>query len=363
MYADEALSDTQQQLDKISQIVAEITQKLEKKQKNQGVVQAELIQLEREIGKLHRQVTSYKEQISTSQRQLQVLDNQSDQLNQQIKQQNINFKQQIRLAYSSGSQSKWKVLLSQNSLQHVGRNAVIYDFIHQARAQQITAMKNLSRELNDNRDATREQQQTLQNLLNNQSKLQSSLVKVRDEKQNIQRQLSKDIENQSSRLKQQQAKQKQLKKLLKKLTIKHSKGKFAQQKGKLNWPVKGNLKHRYGEWRQSSAGIKWDGALIRAKKGAGVKAIYPGTVVFSDWFDHYGWMIIVDHGDGYMSLYAHMEGLYKEVDEVVTKGELIAVAGDSGDIDESGLYFEIRRQGAPVDPASWCVHPKMTYSP
>ena len=85
--------------------------------------------------------------------------------------------------------------------------------------------------------------------------------------------------------------------------------------------------------------------------------------MFSDWFDHYGWLIIIDHGDGYLSLYAHAEGLYKQLDDQVTKGEVIAIVGDSGDVDEASLYFEIRRQGAPVDPASWCVTPKMAYSP
>ena len=102
---------------------------------------------------------------------------------------------------------------------------------------------------------------------------------------------------------------------------------------------------------------------IQADRGSEIQAIYPGTVVFSDWFDHYGWLVIIDHGSGFMSLYAHAEGLYKNVDDYVTQGELIAVVGDSGDVDQTNLYFEIRRQGTPVDPANWCVYPKMAYSP
>ena len=101
----------------------------------------------------------------------------------------------------------------------------------------------------------------------------------------------------------------------------------------------------------------------RAERGSEIQAIYPGTVVFSDWFDHYGWLVIIDHGGGFMSLYAHAEGLYKNVDDYVTQGELIAVVGDSGDVDQTSLYFEIRRQGTPVDPADWCVYPNMAYSP
>jgi len=362
-YADEEISDTQRQLDKISQIVAEIEQELQKSQKNHKLVEKELAQLEREIGKLHQQMDNSKRQIEASKEELAGLEKQSSELKQQINLQSDHFKQQIRLAYSAGEQSKWKLLLSQNSLQHVGRNAVIYDFIHQAQAQQIKQMQQLTQRVSENQNAKQQEYETLQNLLKKQSNAQSGLEKARKEKQSIGIQLAKSIEAGSVQLKKEKAKQNQLQKLLKKLTIKRASGKFSQQKGKLHWPVKGNLKYRFGESRQSSAGTQWNGALIKANRGVEIKAIYPGTVVFSDWFDHYGWLMIIDHGDGYLSLYAHAEGLYKQVDDEVSSGELIAVVGDSGDISETSLYFEIRRQGAPVDPADWCATPDMAYSP
>lgn len=361
--ADEEISDTQRQLDKISKIVAEIEQELQKSQKNHKLVENELTQLEREIGKLHQQINISKQQIEASRGELAGLEKQSHELKQQIDLQSDHFKQQIRLAYSAGEQSKWKLLLSQNSLQHVGRNAVIYDFIHQAQVRQIKHMQQLTQQIAQNQNAKQQEHEKLQNLLKKQSNAQSGLEKARKEKQSIGLQLAKSIEVSSAQLKKEKAKQNQLKKLLKKLTIKRASGKFSQQKGKLHWPVKGNLKHRFGESRQSSAGTQWNGTLIKANRGVEIKAIYPGTVVFSDWFDHYGWLMIIDHGDGYLSLYAHAEGLYKQVDDEVTSGELIAVVGDSGDISETGLYFEIRRQGSPVDPAGWCVTPNMAYSP
>lgn len=362
-YADNEISDTQRQLDKISQIVAEIEQELQKSQKNHKLVENELAQLEQEIGKLHQQIDASKRQIKTSKEELASLEKQSSELKQQINLHSDHFRQQIRLAYSAGEQSKWKLLLSQHSLQNVGRNAVIYDFIHQAQARQIKQMQLLTQQVAENQTAKQQEHEKLQNLLKKQSNAQSGLQKARKEKQLIGTQLAKSIDASSARLKKEKAKQNQLQKLLKKLTVKHTSGKFSQQKGKLHWPVKGNLKHRFGETRQSSAGIEWNGALIRANRGVEIKAIYPGTVVFSDWFDHYGWLIIIDHGDGYLSLYAHAEGLYKQVDDEVSAGELIAVVGDSGDINETGLYFEIRRQGTPVDPAGWCATPNMAYSP
>ena len=361
--AEEALSDTQQQLDKISKIVQQIENKLAKSVKNHDVVDKEMGQLDREIGKLHHQIRDSKLNISNSQKQFQQLQTKKDQLDSALEEQAELFKQQIRIAYSARAQSKWKLLLSQNSLQHAGRNSVIYDYIHQARVEEIGKISQLAEKIRLNQAALRQQQDLLQNLIKKHSNTQLGLEEVRNQKQKAQAGLARTIEQHQTRLKQEKNNQKKLQKLLKKLTVKKSQGEFARTTGKLYWPAKGTLKHRFGDNRLGSTGLQWSGALIHASRGTDIHAIYPGTVVFSDWFDHYGWLIIIDHGDGYMSLYAHAEGLYKKVDDHVTQGELIAVMGDSGDVDQTSLYFEIRRQGTPVDPAKWCVQPKMAYSP
>ena len=363
VYAEEDISAIDQKLSNIAKIVSEIETKLKKSKQDQAVVEKDLQQLEGEIGQLHREIDRTKKQISASQANLNTYKQEATRLDQKISDHSHDFKRQIRLAYSSNTQSKWKVLLSQNSLQNVGRNAVIYDFVHRARSEQINAMKSLANQVSENQKATQKEFESLQKMLNKHSNAQNSLEKIRNEKKNIQAKLSDSITTSAQQLKKEKDKQKKLKKLLKHITVKQSKGKFAQQKGSLNWPADGKLKSRFGDRRLSSSQNQWTGVLIKSNKGAEIKAIYPGTVVFADWFDHYGWMIIIDHGDGFMSLYAHAEGLYKSLDESVTAGELIAVVGDSGDINEPALYFEIRRQGAPVDPADWCAHPKMAYSP
>ncbi len=357
------LSQTQQQLDTIAKIVDQIESKLAENVKNHDVVRREMSELDREIGKLHQRIKDSKTKIANSRDKYQQLQKEKSQLDQALADQGDLLKLQIRNSYSSRSQSKWKLLLSQNSLQDAGRNSVIYDYIHQARVEQISLISNLTEEIKNNQIALKQQQETLQKLLNNQSKEQSGLEKVRIRKEKAQRELEKSIESDQNNLKQEQNKKNKLRKLLKKLTIKKSEGKFAGNTGKLHWPTKGKLKHRFGENRQGSAGLQWSGVSIQADRGSEIQAIYPGTVVFSDWFDHYGWLVIIDHGGGFMSLYAHTEGLYKNVDDYVTQGELIAVVGDSGDVDQTSLYFEIRRQGTPVDPADWCVYPNMAYSP
>ncbi len=359
----EDLDVTQQQLDTITKIIGQIENNLAKNVKNHDVVREEMAELDREIGKLHQRIKGSKLKIADSKQRSVTLQKEKVKLDQALSGQAELFQQQIRSAYSSRAQSKWKLLLSQSSLQDAGKNALIYDYIHQARADQINYISGLADEVRTNQLEIRQQQETLQNLLKNQSKEQAGLEKVRIRKEKAQQELQNKIKSDQVNLEKESNKKKKLQKLLKNLTVKKSKGRFAGNVGKLHWPTKGKLKHRFGENRQGSGGLKWSGVSIKAGRGNEVYAIYAGSVVFSDWFDHYGWLVIIDHGDDFMSLYAHAEGLYKNVGDNVTQGELIAVVGDSGDVEQTSLYFEIRRQGTPVDPANWCVHPKMAYSP
>ncbi len=361
--AESDVSGTEQRLDKISQIIVEIEKKLEKHQQNHDVVNKEMINLEKQIGHLHHEIKSTSQKIHASEAEFQRLEQENERLSQKLKRHNKQFREQIRLAYSSGFQSKWKLLLSQHSLQHAGRNMAIYDFVHKARAEQVQSLLQLLGTVEKNQVARRKQHDKLQKLLKKQSDAQKSLKEIRTEKQDIQTRLAKKIDRATTELADEKDKQQQLKKLLQQLKAKQPIGLFAEQKGSLSWPSTGSLSRRFGDPRQDTAGTAWNGVLIRANKGDDVKAIYSGTVVFADWFDHYGWLIIIDHGNDYMSLYAHAEGLYKDVNEKVNEGDIIAMVGDSGDVDQASLYFEIRRQGVPVNPAGWCVTPKMAYSP
>ena len=126
---------------------------------------------------------------------------------------------------------------------------------------------------------------------------------------------------------------------------------FGRMRGKLAWPVQGKLVARFGEIR--AGGLKWDGVLVAAERGSPVKAVYQGRVVYADWLPGLGLLAIVDHGDGYLSLYGHNDRLYKAVGERVAAGEAVAAAGDSGGRTRPELYFEIRRSGKPVDPRPW----------
>ena len=129
---------------------------------------------------------------------------------------------------------------------------------------------------------------------------------------------------------------------------------FADQKGKLAWPVGGQLLRDYGQPR--GGGMTWRGVLVAAPRGAEVRAVYHGRVAYADWLPGMGMLVIVDHGDGYLSLYGHNEALYKSVGEWVAPGEVLAAAGDSGGGPQTALYFEIRKGTRPENPHRWFGH-------
>ena len=126
---------------------------------------------------------------------------------------------------------------------------------------------------------------------------------------------------------------------------------FAKLQGQLAWPVAGKLVARYGETR--AGGVKWNGVLVAAERSAPVRAVYHGRVAYADWLPGLGLLLIIDHGNGYLSLYGHNERLYKAAGAQVKAGDTVAAAGDSGGRSQDELYFEIRRGGKPIDPRPW----------
>ncbi|NMG33568.1 peptidoglycan DD-metalloendopeptidase family protein [Azoarcus sp. TTM-91] len=127
---------------------------------------------------------------------------------------------------------------------------------------------------------------------------------------------------------------------------------FAQLRGQLRFPVRGELVGRFGAPR-AEGGTTWKGVFIRAGNGSEVRAVAGGEVVFSDWLRGYGNLLIIDHGGDYLSVYGNNDALLKEVGDKVGGGDAIASVGASGGVAESGLYFEIRHQGRPLDPMLW----------
>ena len=264
---------------------------------------------------------------------------------------------QIRAAYLIGREEPLKLLLNQRDPAQAGRMFAYYSYFGRARAVQIERIKahvaaigTLDAALVDeeNRLAALEAQQRTEV-----AKLDSSRV----ERGRVLATLKSEASSRAAALERLRRQQASLEKLLRELRRAierfptESKDAFAAIRGKLAWPLAGKLVARFGETR--SGAIKWDGVMLDAERGTAVHAIYHGRVVYADWLAGLGLLVIVDHGDGYLSLYAHNDSLLKRVGERVTAGDAVATAGDSGGRARTGLYFEIRKNGKPIDPKPW----------
>lgn len=351
-------AQVEQELKQISENLQKIETALANNIHNLEVIRQESEKLDKEIGRLHQQLQKSADEIKVNQENLRKLEQDKIELDKKYNSQRKQYKHQLQAAYSLHSQSKWKLLLSQNNLQNVGRNAVIYDYLNNAQQTKLERTVKLGDQISANQQALQAQQEKLASLIKLQSSEQNMLVEMRKQKKQAQLNLEDLIDQNKLSLAEERSKKESLQSLLRDLT-RHKQaavqGSFSKQTGKLPWPISGKPVQIFGETQQSLSGVQSTGVKLEAARGTEIQVIFPGTVIFADWFDHYGWLIIVDHGDDYMSLYAHAEGLYKNVGDYVTQGEVIAVVGDSGDTDTTLLYFEIRRQGTPVDPAKWCM--------
>lgn len=267
---------------------------------------------------------------------------------------------QIRAAHMIGQEEPLKLLLNQKDPAQAGRVLTYYQYFGRARASQIAAINGHIAELNtlDTELATEEERLTA--LETRQKGEVAKLQSARDRRGRALATLETESKNRAKELDRLKDQQGGLEKLVRELRRAlervekfptDSKDAFAKLRGKLAWPVSGKLLASYGQVR--AGGMKWDGVLVAGNQGNAVRAVYHGRVVYADWLSGLGLLTIIDHGDGYLSLYGHNERLYKEVGEKVTAGDTIATVGDSGGRQTPALYFEIRKAGRPVDPRPW----------
>jgi murein hydrolase activator len=264
---------------------------------------------------------------------------------------------QLRAAYLIGHEEPLKLLLNQRDPARAGRMFVYYSYFGRARAQEIHAIEDNVTRLDQLDTELAAQDAKLAGLEKQQRTELSAVEQARSRRTLVLANLEAESHTRAQSLERLRSQQAGLEKLLRELREAMEKypvdtnDAFARLRGKLVWPVSGHLVARFGETR--AGGVKWDGVLVATERGAPVRAVYQGRVIYADWLPGLGLLTIVDHGDGYMSLYGHNERLYKAVGEKVAAGDPIASAGDSGGSNRPELYFEIRKGGKPVDPRPW----------
>jgi len=351
----------EEKLDRLHKSIENIKEHLQNSRFKRSHVITELQQLESDISANAMTLKSTETRVSELDKRLVALKRDLHDLQNSLEAQRQRLGDQMRAAYAIGSQQQVKMLLNQQNPAEMGRVMVYFDYLSRARQQYIkTFLQSIENKQSLEAQLAKSQAEQQQNLeLRKQQRNQ--LQRQRLKRNQLLSRLDADIRNQEQTLTELESSRNRIENLLMSLgellaDIPQSpsdKQPFHDQKGHLPWPVQGQLLAKFGSSREKGD-LKWNGVLIGAAYGEPVKAVSHGRVAFADWLQGFGFITIIDHGDGYMSLYGHNESLFKQAGDWVEPGEVIATVGDSGGQTIPGVYFEIRSRGKPVNPSSWC---------
>lgn len=370
---------------------------------------------ERQISRLQRELHELSEQRGRLEKRLKSLDQQSEELGDTLAQQQSQLERLLYRQYLQGSPDSLQILLNGNDPNQMARDLHYLSAIAQTRADLMGEIKaSLDRKKALAAD-TKERSAELAEIEDEQQKRHADLQKQRQDRKALYTQISSKVSAQRREIGSLQRDEKRLTNLIDRLSkilaaeaekaaraaraaeaarvaeaaraaARHkekpgepagiarpapepeptrprqaeaenryepmpSDGSFVRQRGSLRLPVRGAVSGRFGSEREG--GGTWRGLFIKAASGGEVKAIASGRVVFSEWMRGFGNLLIIDHGDAYLSIYGYNDSLLKQVGQAVRGGETIATVGNSGGNPESGLYFELRHKGQPIDPMKW----------
>ena len=390
-----ALANDSTELKNVQSQIANQKQDLQQQKKQLQQLQQQLAKDEKAISAMARELNQTQHKLKENETSLAHLDKEHQQLNQRAEQQQNLLAEQLRAAYQNGRHDYLKLLLNGQDSTEVDRLLHYYAHLNQARADALHQLARTREQLADNRRLAEQSRNQLNLLLARQqserekleaqqnkrsatakqlntvlSKGNQRLTSLQQAAGNLERQIKAAQEKaareqaarekaERERIAREKAEQERAEQTTRRPggsgktpVVAKLSGNFAGlSKGTLPWPLKGSLIHRFGTARTSQ--LNWKGLLISAPVGKEVSAIANGQVVYADWLSGFGMVMVIDHGKGYLSLYGHNQSLLRNPGDKVKAGQPIALSGESGGQDKSGLYFEIRYQGAAVDPLPW----------
>ena len=265
---------------------------------------------------------------------------------------------QIVVVYTSGNQERIKLLLQQDDPATLGRLLTYYRYMSEFRGNAIKAVNDHIAELTRLRASEALTETRLMSVAETQSAQLVELDLAQEKRERLLASLEARIDQVGSEIRRLTQQEKDLIELIQELTNLvpnypiTSEVPFSALRGQLTWPVTGRLVHDFGQSR-SGGNVKWNGIVVSAPRGREIRAIHHGRVIFADWLVGMGLLIIIDHGEGYMTLYGYNETTLKMAGDRVDPGDVIATVGDSGGQQQTGLYFEIRHRTKPLNPRRW----------
>jgi septal ring factor EnvC (AmiA/AmiB activator) len=345
-------------LGKLRATIASVRKDLDRTRDRYDRTRREVRDTEQRIARVAKSLRQLNQKIEVQRRRVSELEDKRERLDASVIRQREQLARQVRAAYATGQQEYLRLLLNQENPSAVGRMVTYYDYFNRARAERIQSLQATMRELQVMRATVEEETARLESLRAEQNQEKDKLLGVRRERSVLLVKLKRDLSSKDQRLAGLKADARDLEAVVEALrnaVDEHIPGPqpFQRLQGRLTWPARGALQARFGAPRAQGK-LRWEGVLIRAGQGQEVRAVSRGRVAFADWLRGYGLLLVIDHGGGYMSLYGHNQSLFKETGDWVEANEVVATVGDSGGQEQEALYFEIRHNGKPLDPAKWC---------
>ena len=347
------------QLEKLKSRISELSEAQSRELRERDSVQASLREAELRISRLTREQRSLEKKASTARQRLNDLEAEQAVLAAEKRTQLDWLGKTVRASYQAGRQERIKLLLNQEQPDQIARLLRYQEYYQRARSNRLKAVNG---ELDELKAIALRVDKARQVLLEKRTEVQRHADKLQGaqkERQTTLASLNRSLDSRGSNLNQLKADQQRLQKLLEDMQRSLNDipadlgGKpFGNLAGKLPWPVEARISTGYNSRREGA--LRWQGVIFNAAPGTPVRAIHAGRVVFADWLRGYGLLTIVDHGNGYLTLYGYNQSLLREVGEWVSAGDSLALAGNSGGNRTNGLYFEIRHRGKAVNPTRWC---------
>jgi septal ring factor EnvC (AmiA/AmiB activator) len=350
----------QAKLQLLQSTIAELKVELEKVKGSRNQLQTNLQSSEVDISQLVKKIERLKGDLASQKKHLAQLNNQRNELQQSQKQQQHIIIQHINAAHRLGQQSQLKLLLNQQHPAELARTLKYYQYFLDARSEKIDSYIQTISEINTLEPQITQQTKQIQSDKQDLEKQHLTLKQRQNDRRLALKEIQQSISSKDKELKKLVDDKKQLAMLIKQLSeaianinLSGNDQPFAQRRGKMTLPSKGKVSHRFGSPRIAGR-LNWEGVIITAPEGTPVKAVHHGRVVFADYMRGHGLLLIIDHGDSFMSLYANNQILMRDVGDWISSNEEIGRVGTTGGQTLAGLYFEIRHNGKPVDPNIWC---------
>jgi septal ring factor EnvC (AmiA/AmiB activator) len=341
--------------------IEELKQAIDVKEDSKSKYIKQLKSIERNIGGISQDIRAIGKKIKARKKELAALRETRLQHQRQLSRENDYLAEQVYTAFTLGREEKVKLLFSQQEPQSLQRNLVYYQYFSNARVALINDVQANIDKIIETEELIQQARQELEKDQQALNRQKQKLDKDRGKRKSIIASLDQQLKKQGGNLSRLEDEAVQLQNLIKSIQeifvdapeTEISRRAFAELKGKLAWPVKGKLKRLFGRNKPLS-NLRWQGVMIEAPGGSHVQAVSHGRIAFADWLRGLGNLIIIDHGNSYLSLYGHNESLFKSAGEWVDAGEVISSIGSSGGQKKPGLYFEIRKKGKPQNPTGWC---------